>query len=48
MKPTINKFKLLLDYTEYLNNCVSDKRELSKDTIRDYLKEDYYHKSIVK
>lgn len=39
------KIKLLLDYNEFINNCVSNK-ELTKETIREYLNGSHYHEPI--
>ena len=41
----VQKLKLLLDYNEFVNNCVSNK-ELTKETIREYLKGNYCHEPI--
>lgn len=42
----VNRMKLLLDYNNYLKECVSLGVEINKDTIRDYLKGSYYHEPI--
>ena len=46
MKPTKKELKLLLDYTNYIKECVSSNSEISKKTIKDYLKEDHYFNNI--
>lgn len=46
MKPTPKELKLLLDYTNYIKECVSTNSEISKKTIKDYLSEDHYYQNI--
>lgn len=46
MKLNSDKLKLLLDYTNYIKECVSNNSEINKNTIRNYLKEDYYYERI--
>ena len=46
MKPTPKELKILLDYTNYIKECVSNNSVISKKTIKDYLKEDHYYNNI--
>jgi len=41
-----NEIKRLLDYTNYIKECVSNGTEINKDTIRDYLEENHYYNKI--
>lgn len=43
----IRDYRVLLDYTNYLKECHSKGSEISKQTIKEYLKEDYFHKKTV-
>lgn len=43
---TILELKRLLDYTNYIKECVSNNTEINKDTIRDYIKESHYYTPI--
>lgn len=40
------RIKLLLDYNKFLKECVSNNTEINKNTIREYLKDSYYHEPI--
>ena len=40
------KLKILIDYTNYLKECVSNNSEINKDTIREYLKGSHFHQPI--
>ncbi|AKG94239.1 hypothetical protein AVT43_gp65 [Polaribacter phage P12002L] len=42
----IKKMKLLLDYNEFIEKCVSKKDDINKQTIRDYFEGNYYHEPI--
>lgn len=42
----IDKMKLLLDYNLFLEECVSTKWEINKNSIREYLKGSSYHEPI--
>ena len=46
MKPTPKELKILLDYTNYIKECVSNNSVISKKTIKKYLNEDYFHCNI--
>ena len=43
---SIKEVKRLLDYTNYIKECVSNNTEINKNTIRKYLKGSYYHQPI--
>lgn len=47
MKNKTLKFKILIDYTNYIKKCVSIGTEINKETIKNYLKEDYYYEKRV-
>lgn len=40
------ELKILIDYTNYINECVSNNAEINKDTIREYLKGNHYYTPI--
>lgn len=42
----IQKMKVLLDYNNYLKECVSKSSPIDKNTIREYLKGSYWHQPI--
>ena len=41
------KLKVLLDYTNYIKECVSSMGEINKNTVKDYLDEDHFYKKQV-
>jgi hypothetical protein len=38
------ELKRIIDFKNYINKCVSNNSEINNDTIKKYLKEDFYFK----
>ena len=45
-KLNVKELKLLLDYTNYIKECVSTKHEINKNAIRKYSKDSHWYKRI--
>jgi len=43
---TTKEIKRLLDYTNYIKECVSNNSEINKETIKNYLNENHFHNKL--
>ena len=43
---TPKEIKRLLDYTNYINECVSKNTEINKQTIKDYINSNHFYQPL--